>query len=161
MTAIRDARAADDAEISALISTSFGGQDEARLFLALRADGHDAFSLVATSDEVIVGHVLLSPMRAPFRALGLAPLSVAMPFRRIGIGAALIREAIRRAEASGWRSIFVLGDPAYYGRFGFSADVASHFTSRYAGPHFMALALGGGLPVSSGGVDYAPAFDRL
>ncbi|HEY0802646.1 MAG TPA: N-acetyltransferase [Steroidobacteraceae bacterium] len=43
---------------------------------------------------------------------------------------------------AGWACVFVLGDPAYYTRFDFDTALASGFKSPYAGPHFMALALG-------------------
>jgi putative acetyltransferase len=56
----------------------------------------------------------------------------------------------------------VLGDPAYYRRFGFDADAARGFESPYADPYFLVLALGSaGLSARSGRVDYAPAFRDL
>jgi len=64
--------------------------------------------------------------------------------------------------AAGWGAVFVLGNPAYYGRFGFNAGDASGFTSPYAGLHFMVLALArGGLPMLRGRVEYAAAFAKL
>ena len=47
-----------------------------------------------------------------------------------------------RAREGGWAAAFVLGDPAYYGRFGFRADAARGYASPYAGEHFLALPLG-------------------
>ena len=111
-------------------------------------------------DGAIIGHVLLSPMRAAFRALGLAPLSVAPDRQAGGVGSALARAAIERARQEGWAAVFVLGENAYYERFGFHADLAARFSSPYAGPHFMALALRPDLP-ASGEVNYAPTFDAL
>ena len=58
-----------------------------------------------------------------------------------GIGGALIREAIARANATGETLLFVLGDPAYYSRFGFSTATAAPFDCVYAGEYFMALEL--------------------
>jgi len=57
--------------------------------------------------------------------------------------------------------VLVLGDPAYYRRFGFDSELASGFTSRYAGPHLMAFALTHPLPALTGQIDYAPAFAAL
>jgi putative acetyltransferase len=52
-------------------------------------------------------------------------------------------------------AVFVLGNPAYYGRFGFRADHPSGFESPYVGPHLMALALGRGeWPANSGKLGY-------
>ena len=41
------------------------------------------------------------------------------PWRAKGIGAALIREALAKAAALGHSSAVLIGDPGYYGRFGF------------------------------------------
>ena len=87
-----------------------------------------------------VGHVLLSRMTAPVRALALAPLAVATDWQRRGIGTALVEAALERARAAGSQAVFVLGDPAYYRRFGFRADLAAGFASPYAGPHLMVVA---------------------
>jgi putative acetyltransferase len=64
-----------------------------------------------------------------------------------------------RAQRAGWQGVFVLGDPPYYQRFGFEHSTAAAFDCRYAGPHFMALALGDALPVAGGRVEYPSAFD--
>ena len=77
-----------------------------------------------------------------------------------GVGSALIREAIRKAREAGYAAIFVLGDQAYYGRFGFDVDAARGFASPYAGDHFAVLALEP-LSVREGAVDYAQAFGAL
>lgn len=155
---IRNETIADIVNIAAVIERAFGRADEARLVERLRNDGDAAISLVATSGDAVVGHVLLSPMSAPFRALGLAPLSVLPQWQQRGIGGALIEAAVQRARAQEYRAIFVLGDPDYYGRFGFRTDLAVGFSSPYAGPHFMVLPLGGALPVVRGRVQYAAAF---
>jgi len=158
---IRDEDVADHSSVSAIIERAFGQPDEARLVEALRADGDAAISLVAAIDGELVGHVLLSPMSAPFRALGLAPVSVLPSHQRGGIGRALIEAALDRARADGWDAVFVLGEPAYYRRFGFRADLATGFASPYAGPYLMVLPLGGSLPVVEGTIEYAPAFSAI
>lgn len=118
-------------------------------------------ALVGVELGTVVGHVLLSRMVAPFRALGLAPVAVAPSRQREGIGSALIHAALREAGKDGWQGVFVLGDPAFYCRFGFASALASGFTSVYAGPYLMALALDPPLPVTTGMIDYAPAFAAL
>ena len=57
--------------------------------------------------------------------------------------------------------IYLLGDPAYYSRFGYSLEAAAPFDCVYSGPHFMALPLVEPLPVSGGELRYAPAFEAL
>jgi putative acetyltransferase len=158
---IRDEEQRDIADVAELVERAFGRADEARLVEQLRKDGDAVIALVATDEEKVVGHILLSPMSAPFPALGLAPLSVLPDHQKQGIGAALIRTAIERTKEQGWYAIFVLGDPAYYGRFGFRADLAADFSSPYAGPYLMVLPLTDALPAKVGRIDYAPAFDGL
>ncbi|MBN9080774.1 MAG: GNAT family N-acetyltransferase [Rhizobiales bacterium 62-17] len=158
---IRDEQAGDIDAIRALHTIAFGQSQEAGLVDQLRADGDSVISLVAIEADSIVGHILFSPMSAPFQALGLAPLAVQPAMQGRGIGSALVEAGLQRVAAGPWRAVFVLGDPAYYGRFGFEAALASGFRSPYAGPYLMALALGGPLPVREGRIDYAPAFAAL
>jgi putative acetyltransferase len=158
---IRDETPSDHTAIRDLVISAFGQTDEADLVEWLRADGDSVIELVAADDGGIVGHVMFSKMTAPFRALGLAPVSVAPGRQRAGIGSRLIRAGLERAREQGWQGVFVVGDPAYYSRFGFDAALARGFASSYAGPYLMALALDGPLPVREGRIDYAPAFERL
>ncbi|MGZ8347915.1 MAG: GNAT family N-acetyltransferase, partial [Allosphingosinicella sp.] len=95
---LRPEQPADRAAIAALVEHAFGQPDEARLITRLRADGDLILSLVADDEGTILGHVALSLMTAPFRALGLAPVAVAPGHQRQGIAAALIREALDRAR---------------------------------------------------------------
>ena len=155
---VRLERAGDIAAIDDVIVRCFGREGEARLVAQLRRDGDATISLVATAGDAVIGHVLLSPMSAPFQALGLAPLSVIPEHQKQGVGTALMNAAVAQAREGGWSAIFVLGDPVYYGRFGFRADLATGFSSPYAGPHFMVLPLMDVLPVASGKVSYAAAF---
>jgi|GEM_PF-198376 len=140
------------AAISALLRLAFGGTDEARLVEALRDQDDLTLSLVADVGGAIIGHVALSPLEAEGPALALAPVAVHPAVQKRGIGEALVRAAL---EALPGHTIVVLGDPAYYGRFGFKqADLASP----YAGPHLMAL--GPALPAGST-VTHARAFAGL
>jgi putative acetyltransferase len=153
---------ADIAAIRIVEEIAFGRRDEARLVDDLRADGDAVFSLVAEEEGIIAGHAMFSRMTAPFPALALGPVAVLPEHRRTGIAGRLIREGIAHSEAAGSAGIFVLGDPAFYRRFGFGVAKAGGFTSPYVGPHLMALSLGGkGLPADSGIIEYAPAFAKL
>lgn len=157
---IREERAADRKSVRLVTEAAFGTSAEAELVERLHADGDVEIALVAEEEGRVVGHILLSRMAAPVRALGLAPVSVMPERQECGIGSALIRAGLACARDEGWEVVFVLGDPAYYGRFGFTAAAAASFRCAYSGPHFMALALGE--PVPAGGeVSYAPAFASL
>ena len=155
---IRTEQREDEAAVAIVVEWAFGQVDEARLVDRLRADGDAVIALVAIIGEIVAGHVMLSRMAAPFRALGLAPVSVSPEYQRSGVGRALVEAGLKQAREQGWETVFVLGDPAYYQRFGFEVNLAQGFSSPYAGPHFMVLPLGGQLPARSGRIDYAPAF---
>lgn len=139
----------DAGGIAALLDAAFGGRDELALVAALRADGDLDLSLIAAQGGTVLGHIALSPIRADFPALALAPVAVDPALHGRGIGAALIRAAI---AARPDHAIVVLGDPAYYARFGF-APVA--WDSPYAGPYLQAL--GPNLPAQAI-IAHAPAF---
>jgi putative acetyltransferase len=157
---IRAEQPADRVAIHAVVEAAFGQADEADLVDALRDGGHAFASLVTEEADRVIGHVMLSKMQAPFHTVGLAPVSVVPDRQSTGVGSALIIEAIRLAREAGYTAIFVLGDQAYYSRFGFEVEAAAGFTSPYAGSHFAVLALQP-LPVMTGTVAYAPPFDGL
>jgi putative acetyltransferase len=151
----------DVAAIRIVEEMAFGRSVEAQLVDDLRNAGDSVFSLVAVDDGTVVGHALLSRMKAPFPALALGPVAVLPERQRMGIGTRLIREGIARSDAAGWLGIFVLGDPAFYRRSGFDVGKASGFTSPYAGPHLMVLPIGRSeLPASAGSIQHAPAFAK-
>lgn len=158
---IRRAEPRDHPAIREVLLAAFPGPGEADLVESLRSDGDAAIELVGDDCGAVVGHILFSPMQAPFRALALAPLSVIPDRHRQGIGIALVEAGRGIAREQGWDAVFLLGDPEYYGRFGYDLALAAGFSSPYAGPHFMALALRGALPERRGEVHYAPAFAAL
>lgn len=144
------------------MESAFPTPAEADLVDWLRRDGDAVFSLVAIKGNALVGHMVLSKIEAPFRALGLGPVAVLPGHQRTGVGTRMIKEGLSRAGRMGWEGVFVLGEPAYYRRFGFDAGKAAGFLSPYAGPHLMALALGtDDLPACSGDIMYPAAFAVL
>jgi putative acetyltransferase len=159
---VRPETLGDLAAIRAVEEAAFRQSAEAQLVDDLREAGDSVFSLVAFEGETVIGHAMFSRLKAPFPALALAPVAVLPERQRTGFGSRLIRQGIACSEAAGWLGIFVLGDPAFYRRFGFDAGKASGFTSPYAGPHLMVLPLGGNeLPMSTGIIQHASAFAKL
>lgn len=153
---------ADIAGIRSVETEAFPSHAEADLVDRLREDGSAVLSLIAVLDRQIIGHAMFSRMQEPRGSLGLGPVAVLSAHRGRGVAAGLIGEGLSRAKADGWAAIFVLGDPAYYGRFGFSAALAAGFGSPYAGPHLMGLELqADGLKVRTGSLRYAQAFADL
>lgn len=159
---IRFARAADRAAIAALVERAFGQPDEARLVDRLREGGDLMFELVADHDGEIAGHLVYSRLWADSQHLyaALAPVAVSPALQRTGVGSALIRASLAQAREFGVHGVLVLGDPAYYPRFGFSAADAANVRSAYAGsPSYMALALEPGAFEAPITVSYSDAFD--
>ena len=113
----------DVVAIRDVVTRAFGRAEEAALVDTLRDAGTVTLSLVAVVDERVVGHVLFSSVTladAPF-GVGLAPLAVAPEAQRRGIGEALVLAGLARCREAGHAVAVVLGDPDYYGRFGFVA----------------------------------------
>jgi putative acetyltransferase len=148
---IRPERPSDHNFIDALNQTACAGPTEARLIRDLRDQGDLELSLVAEAQGTILGHIALSPITGDRPALALAPLSVHPKAQRLGIGAALVEAAI---AAAGDTPVVVLGDPAYYGRFGFAPVTLK---SPYDGPY---LQVHGDLPAGST-IHHARAFAAL
>lgn len=161
MTVIRNEEPGHQAAVRAVVEAAFARPAEADLVEQLHVDGDVAISLVAMEEDELIGHVVFSRMTAPFRAIGLAPISVAPSEQGRGVGSLMIEAGLKRAATEGWDAVFVLGDPSFYGRFGFEVGLAAGFTSPYAGPYFMVKPVGGPLSAITGDVDYAPAFSRL
>ncbi|MGY6270334.1 GNAT family N-acetyltransferase [Achromobacter denitrificans] len=118
------------------------GQTEGYIIDALREAGALTLSLVAWEDDGIVGHAAFSPVTISDGSAdwyGLGPLAVRPDRQGRGIGAALLREGLARLEASGAAGCVVLGDPGYYGRFGFACAPALTYPG-VPPEYFMALA---------------------
>ncbi len=152
MIAIAPAGGADVAAIDALLRSSFARAEEADLVRDLCVAGDMVLMLAAHDEETgaLVGTVAFSRMDVavagkPIAAVALAPVAVAAAHRQQGVAEALIQAGLDRLEQEGVVLCFVLGDPAFYARFGFDADFARNFASPYAGDYLMALPLQGGL----------------
>lgn len=138
---IRPSRPEDQSAILSVERKAFGRKDEARLVDQLIPAPLNTVSLVAECDGLVIGHILLTEIEAPVKALALAPLAVLADYREMQVGSTLVRAAIESARAAGYDAIFVLGDVFYYERFGFSSKLADSFSVRWQGRHFMALEL--------------------
>ncbi|MBV1900298.1 MAG: N-acetyltransferase [Kordiimonadaceae bacterium] len=140
---------------------AFNGDDEVRLVNNLRNAGHAEISLVAELDGRVVGHVLFSNLEEPDRALSLAPVGVLPEVQNNGIGSKLIQAGLEEAKKNKCKVIFVLGEPEYYKRFGFSVEEAKRFSCCYAGDYFMALHLDFSKNLTSHEVVYTSPFRDL
>ncbi|MGO8826284.1 MAG: GNAT family N-acetyltransferase [Acidimicrobiales bacterium] len=167
MTTVRPSRPDDAAGILAVVSDAFTDdtRDATEELEIVRRTWRacaqpNRIELVAVADGAVAGHVLAAPGRVDGRAsaiAGVAPVCVAPAHQNGGTGSALVRELIRCAEDRDWPLLVLLGDPAYYGRFGFTpADrLGLGWAPVGAGnPHFQALALRDATTVGRGTFSY-------
>jgi putative acetyltransferase len=161
---IREEQERDHASITAVIARAFAGVEhsdktEPKLVEKLRASGDLTVSLVAVVGNTLVGHVAFSPIAVAGtydRWFGLAPVSVEPDQQQRGIGSALIRAGLERLRLRGAAGCVVLGNPAYYRRFGFERNDGL----RYEGAppeYFMCLKLNADV-WPTGLVAYAASF---
>ncbi len=123
------------AAIRRVHEAAFPGPDEAAIVDALRDSNTLTISRVATMDDQIVGHIAFSPITindAP-AGLGLAPVAVLPDCQSRGIGAALITEGLAQCRELDCGLVVVLGDPAYYARFGFQPAANWQLQDEYGG----------------------------
>lgn len=161
MMSIRAATPKDREAIRQVEEHAFGQKTEAGLVDALVESGDAVLELVAQEEGQVVGHILFSRIHVDqggkqFPAVALAPLAVEPSFHGTGIGGALIQEAHVRLKKSGERLAIVLGEPGYYGRFGYAHGRAADFESDYQCDALQALAWGDA--PESGKLVYGSAF---
>ena len=124
----------------------------------LRAAGALTLSLVADEEGAIVGHVAFSPVSISDGSegwYGLGPIAVDPARQGEGIGGRLVRQGLDRLKALDAAGCVLLGDPAYYSRFGFAPD--SRLTLDGVPPeYFMRVAFSA--VYGEGSVSYHPGF---
>ncbi len=135
MISIRQEKPAEAAAREALLDRAYGPDRFTKPSERLRANRAPALALVAVCDGEIVGTVRLWNVTAGRGrpALLLGPLAVDPAQRSRGIGAALMRRALRAARRLGHGAVLLVGDAAYYQRFGFSAEKTALL--RLSGPY--------------------------
>jgi putative acetyltransferase len=157
--------------MTALVRPFLPGDEDAVLavvFAAFSSPGHDGseevdivrrtwesaapdsrLELVAVEGDAVIAHLAAAPGTLdghPADVAGVAPVCVAPEHQQRGVGTALLRELISRADARAWPLLVLLGDPAYYVRFGFGPAGAHGLWYASVGrddPHFQARPLAG------------------
>ena len=142
---IRNENESDIEDITNIHDQAFNGPDEGKIVKNLRKNNNLTISLIAEINKRIVGHIAYSPIYSKNEeiiGIGLAPVAVLPSYQKQGVGSNLINKGNEMALSKGFKKIFVLGDPAYYCRFGFEIaknyNYFSHFDPH--GNHFMVLA---------------------
>jgi putative acetyltransferase len=169
---IRPEQSRDRGAIADVGAVAFGSPKEAWLVEAIRSSVNfvPELSLVAEVLGRVVGYVMVSVVTlqdgaTQHRVACLSPLAVASAFQRCGIGSALVREVVARADDRCEPLVVLEGSPAFYGRFGFEHSV----------PHGIEIILPSWAPPGAaqmlrlrsydpsirGCVVYPPAFDTV
>ncbi len=126
MISLRQERPADVDAREALLDQAFGGRRSRKTSQRLR-DGRlpaEGLSLVAADGKRLIGTARLWNVvcGSGQPALLLGPVAVESSSRNRGIGAALVRRALREARRLGHGAVILVGDAPYYCRFGFAGD---------------------------------------
>jgi len=161
---IRTEMPADIAAIHALTAAAFkdavhSSHTEQYIVDALRVRGELVISLVAVQDGQVIGHVAVSPVAISDGSegwFGLGPISVDPQWQGQGVGSALMQAALDALRRIGARGCVLLGEPAYYGRFGFRC-VPGLVLQGVPAEYFQALPLQASM--ARGEVSYSPAFE--
>ncbi len=165
---IRAEKHEDYSGITEVHDLAFGQKNEGRLVELLRKnpDYIPGLSLIAESDDKIIGHILFFPVvirgkSAEYPSLSLAPVSVLPEYQGRGVGKQLVSEGLQQAKGMGFQSVIVLGHPGYYPKFGFKLAGNWNIKAPFAVPvnAFFALELReNGLQGVSGTVRYPKEF---
>lgn len=164
---IRDEEPTDYQRVYEVERSAFGATLQADLVDALRESADPKLSLLALLDDEIVGHIFFSPVtfgsKAGPPAAQLSPVAVAPSCQRLGIGSALIRAGLDRCPSKGWLSVFLVGNPLYYSRFGFRMAKPRDLSCEGPhGPFLQYLELRpGALSGVSGLVQFHPTFSEF
>lgn len=145
---VREEQLADRPGIRAVLLSAFGGSMEADLVDRLRKHCAERVSLVAVTNDVLVGYLLFTPAeiqtsRGTIKGWALGPMAVLPEYQRRGIGSQLLRRGVEALCERKALFIVVLGHPEYYPRFGFEAASRWHLRAEWDVPDdaFMILAL--------------------
>lgn len=144
----------------AFFSHPYSHQTEQFIIRALRADHALSVSLVAEDAGRIVGHIALSPVTigdgdGVSGWYGLGPISVEPDWQRRGIGRALMERGLAELRKIGANGCVLVGDPAFYIRFGFANNPA--LVLEGVPPEFF-LSLSLGTSSAQGNVQFHRAF---
>ena len=122
---IRESRSGDIAALEALYPAAFPDEDLLPVVRSLLEDPTVVDSYLGCVGDDLAGHVFFTSCSLPGtreKLSLLGPLAVAPERQRAGVGAALVRYGLDRQKQAGVTRVLVLGDPKYYGRFGFTME---------------------------------------
>ncbi len=167
MVTIRPEQPADIPAVRRVHEAAFPTRAEADLVDRVRADGKAAVSLIAQDDGNVIGHALFSPVTfdpaAAVTAFALAPMAVMPGHEKHAVGRRLVQNGLAECHAQGACLVVVLGEPDYYGRFGFERASRHGLRNEFgAEEEFMVFLLDARAhPTPGTVVKYSPEFSDL
>lgn len=153
-----DEDAIGEVTCQAFAAHPYSSHTEHFIISALRQANALTISLVAESSGQVVGHIAFSPVTISDGSsgwFGLGPVSVLPSLQKQGIGRVLIERGLSLLRERGAAGCVLLGEPPYYGRFGF-VNYPRLVLSGVPQEFFLALPFGSGSP--QGEVTYHVAF---
>ncbi|MEV3820901.1 GNAT family N-acetyltransferase [Aeromonas dhakensis] len=146
--------------VAAFLKAPHTDHNEQLIVRDLRQAGALSLSLVAEQAGQVVGHLCFSPVTisdGSERWYGLGPISVSPELHGKGLGSRLMEAGLAELKGMGAAGCVVLGDPGFYGRFGFVSEPGLTLPGVLA-EYFMARSFGVAMP--SGEVRYHQAFEQ-
>jgi predicted N-acetyltransferase YhbS len=129
---VMPANPSDRHEIEMLLDEAFGPNRREKTAYRLREDSAPVDGLgfvVRRESDHLCGSIEFWPVELVEQETGkatpavlLGPIAVSESCRGQGLGGTLIRAGVEAAQAAGHETIILVGDPEYYGRFGFTDD---------------------------------------
>jgi putative acetyltransferase len=154
-----DIDAIEKVTIEAFLNAPHTDHTEQYIVRELRNSDALSISLIAENQGQIVGHVAISAVTISDGTkgwFGLGPISVSPNIQRSGVGTELMLSVLEALKNSGASGCVLLGDPVYYGRFGFKPESCIVYPD-VPPEYFQAIQFSGLLP--SGTVTYHEAFN--
>jgi len=122
---IRKSHNTEKPELEKLYPEAFPDEDLLPVLTDLLREEKGVLSFVGTLNQEIISHIAFTLCSIPEysdQVALLAPLCVTPKYQRSGIGSAMVNDGFNRLKDAGLKRVYVLGDPAYYGRFGFVSE---------------------------------------
>jgi putative acetyltransferase len=129
------------AKVYALLQRTFPGSDyEAKLVRMLHENGKPIHEWVCIHTRKAIAYIAFTHAYHGHDICGLhlAPMAVAPEFQKQGVGAELLRFALRQ-EAIKSQPLFVLGEPGFYKKFGFEPCSLPNCPFDKNNAHFMSM----------------------
>jgi putative acetyltransferase len=162
---IRNEQRNDSSTVHSIYAAAFETTAEADLVDVLRIKAIPNISLVAQENDVLVGHILFTPVSITghndLTIMGLAPMAVLPEFKNKGIGSNLVKAGLQKCKELGSDAVVVLGHPNFYSKFGFIPSSDLGISTEYEVPEevFMVVELQpGALDQKTGTAKYHWAF---